>query len=62
MKKIKKKIIRDDIVLPEINPAYNTDLDIEIDALPEDEYDFIPDEFDSVKNDFNVEPPPGEKP
>ena len=61
MKKNKKIIINKDFVLPEKNPEFNSDLEIEIIQLPEDEYDFIPEEEDINYNDFNMPPAPGER-
>ena len=62
MKKNKKKIINKDIILPEKNSEFNPDLDLEIDSLPEDEYDFIQDAEENEYKDFDSPPTPGERP
>ncbi len=62
MKKNKKILISKDDVLPEKNPEFNSDLEVEIILLPEDEFDFIPEEEDVNYNDLNMPPAPGERP
>lgn len=45
--------------MPEKNPEFNSDLEIEIIQLPEDEYDFILEDEDINYNNLDVPPAPG---